>query len=126
MKRFAAINLAMLSTAGLLFAGSAMAEPTQRIDNRQEKQEQRIDQGISSGRLNEHEAQRLDKQQNHIDKMENKALSDGKLSAKERAHIEHAQDKQNRRIARQKHDRHHDYNHNGKGDRHERHQHRGS
>ena len=44
-------------------------------------------------------------------------MADGKMTPKERARIEHAQDRQSQAIARQKHDRPHDFNHDGKKDR---------
>jgi hypothetical protein len=37
--------------------------------------------------------------------MENKALADGKVTAKERARIEKAQDRQSKKIYREKHDK---------------------
>ncbi|MDH4174845.1 MAG: hypothetical protein OEV97_13990, partial [Betaproteobacteria bacterium] len=57
------------------------------------------------GTLNEREAARLERGQERVQKMEDKASADGKLSAKERVRIERAQDKQSRRIYREKHDR---------------------
>jgi polyhydroxyalkanoate synthesis regulator phasin len=78
---------------------------TPRIDQRQEKQQQRIDQGVKSGQLNEKEAARLQKGQVRVQKMEDKAAADGKVTAKERRRIEHTQDQQSRRIARQRHDK---------------------
>lgn len=87
-------------------APSAFAQAnTPKIDQRQANQEQRIDQGIANGRLNEREANRLNNQQEHINKMEDKAKSDGVVTKKERARISHAQDRASRHIARQKHDR---------------------
>jgi hypothetical protein len=57
----------------ILGVGMAYAQAeTPGIDQRQANQEQRIDQGISSGQLSQHEAGRLEKQQQHIDTMENK------------------------------------------------------
>jgi hypothetical protein len=82
----------------------AQAE-TPKIDQRQSNQEKRIDQGIASGQLNQHEAERLNKQQDQINKMEDKAKSDGVVTKRERARISHAQDRTSRHIARQKHDR---------------------
>ena len=82
----------------------AQAE-TPRIDQRQANQERRIDQGISSGQLNEREANRLNNQEQHINNMEDKAKSDGVVTKKERARINHTQDRTSRHIARQKHDR---------------------
>jgi hypothetical protein len=49
--------------------------------------------------------------------MEDKANADGKITKKEAARIEHAQNKQSRKIEREKHDRQHDRNHDGKMDR---------
>lgn len=77
---------------------------TPKIDQRQANQEQRIDQGIASGQLNEREANRLNHQQEHINKMEDKAKSDGVVTKKERAKIGRAQDRTSKHIAKQKHD----------------------
>ena len=98
------IIVAALATA---FSVPAMAQTqsTPRIDQRQQNQERRIEQGSKSGTLNEREAARLERGQERVQKMEDKASADGKLSAKERVRIERAQDKQSRRIYRQKHER---------------------
>jgi len=93
-------------SALVLMTGMAFAEAeTPVIDQRQANQEQRIDQGIASGQLNEREANRLNKQQEHINKMEDRAKSDGVMTKKERARIVAAQDRASRHIAREKHDR---------------------
>lgn len=90
----------------LLMTGMAYAQAeTPRIDERQTNQEQRIDQGIASGQLNEREANRLNTQQEHVNKMEDRAKSDGVMTKKERARIDHAQDRASRHVAREKHDR---------------------
>jgi len=90
----------------LLAAGVAYGQAeTPRIDQRQANQEQRIDQGIASGQLTQHEANKLEKQQQHIDTMENKAKSDGVVSKNERARLHAAQDRASKNIFRQKHDR---------------------
>ncbi len=83
----------------------AQTTSTPRIDQRQTNQERRIDQGVKSGQLNQKEAARLEKGQARVQKMETKAVADGKVTAKERRMIEHAQDKQSRKIAREKHDK---------------------
>jgi Tfp pilus assembly protein FimT len=90
-----------------MFAAPAMAQTpsTPRIDQRQQNQERRIEQGEKSGALNEREAARLERGQARVQKMEDKAAADGRVGAKERVRIERAQDKQSRRIYRQKHDR---------------------
>lgn len=89
-----------------------------RVDQRQANQEQRIDQGVASGSLTQREANRLERGQQHVDNMENRAKADGVVTRGERARLHQAQDAQSARIYRQKHDRQHDYNHNGRVDRH--------
>ena len=91
--------------AALSLPAFAQTTSTPRIDQRQANQEQRIDKGVQSGQLNQKEAARLDKGQARVQKMEDKAVADGKVTAKERRRIETAQDKQSRRIHRQKHDK---------------------
>ncbi len=91
--------------AALAIPALAQTTSTPRVDQRQEKQQQRIDKGVQSGQLNRKEAARLEKGQARVRKMEDKAAADGKVTAKERRKIERTQDRQNRRIARQKHDK---------------------
>lgn len=90
---------------------------TPGVDQRQANQERRIDQGVASGSLTQREANRLERGQNRVDNMENRAKADGVVTRQERARIHHTQDVQSNRIAQQKHDRQHDYNHNGRVDR---------
>jgi hypothetical protein len=63
------------------------------------------------------EAARLEKGQEHVQKVEDKAKADGVVTKKERARIQQAENVQSRHIARQKHDRQRDMNHDGKKDR---------
>lgn len=90
---------------------------TPNIDQRQANQQQRIDQGVKSGQLTGKEAARLEKGQEHVQKVEDKAKADGVVTKKERARIQHAENVQSRHIAKQKHDRQRDMNHDGKKDR---------
>ncbi len=83
----------------------AQTASTPRIDKRQENQDKRIEQGVNSGALNKKEAARLEKGQARVQKMEDKAAADGKITAGEKARVEHAQNAQSKRIAREKHDR---------------------
>ena len=91
--------------AAFAFPVLAQTTSTPRIDQRQKDQQQRIDQGVKSGQLNRKEAARLEKGQARIQKMKIKATADGKVTAKERARIAKAQDREGRRIAREKHDK---------------------
>lgn len=96
---------------------AAFAQSTPRVDQRQANQPQRIDQGVQSGALTEREAARLERGQERVQAMEDKAKVDGKVTRSERARLHAAQDGQSARIYSQKHDRQHDYNHNGTVDR---------
>ena len=86
-------------------------------DQRQANQERRIEQGVQSGALTQREAARLERGQARTQRMESKAKADGVVTRQERARLQRAENKQSQRIYRQKHDRQHDYNHDGKIDR---------
>lgn len=107
-----------IAVLSLVLPALAFAQAnTPRVDQRQANQEQRIDQGVASGSLTQREANRLDRGQQHVDNMENRAKSDGVVTRGERARLHQAQEVQSHRIYAQKHDRQHDYNHNGRVDR---------
>lgn len=92
--------LLTVSAMTLLMTEMAFAEAeTPVIDQRQMNQEQRIDQGIANGRLNERGANRLNAQQEHVNKMEERAKSDGVMTKMERARIGVAQNRASRHIA---------------------------
>ena len=101
MHRVIALLTVSIFFAGFGFAG---AQSTPRIDQRQEKQDKRIDKGVASGQLNQKEATRLEKGQVHVEKMEDRALKDGKMTQQEKRRIEHAQDQQSKRIHRERKD----------------------
>jgi hypothetical protein len=78
-----------------------------RVDQRQQKQEQRIDQGVAGGQLTPHEAAKLERRQARVDQAENKALADGTVTKKEKAKLHKMQDGASKGIYHQKHDRQH-------------------
>ncbi|MDZ4812898.1 MAG: hypothetical protein SGI99_09840 [Pseudomonadota bacterium] len=88
----------------LLLSPLAMAG-TPRVDARQERQDDRIDQGVASGELTHREENRLEAQQEHIDDKEARAKSDGVVTARERASLHRSENRASRNIRRQKHDR---------------------
>ncbi len=105
----------------LALSGPLLAQTvTPKVDQRQANQELRIDQGAQSGTLTGKEAARLEKGQTHVENVETRTQADGKVTARERARLDHAQDVQSRRIAREKRDGQHDFNHDGRSDRAER------
>ena len=106
------------------FAFVALALPTLAlaqsgvpgVDQRQINQERRIEQGVASGGLTPREAMRLERGQQRVENMEMRAKSDGVVTRQERVHLQHAEQVQSRHINREKHDRQHDFNHNGRND----------
>lgn len=109
-----------LTAAGLLavLCTSAFAQADMPgVDRRQANQERRIERGEASGTLTPREAGRLEAGQARVERMENRAEADGKVTARERTRLHQAQDVQSARIYRQKHDRQHDFNHDGRADR---------
>jgi hypothetical protein len=113
------MNLLKTTLVSLLLAAplmaSAQSTATPRFDQRQANQERPIQQGGHAGSLTPKEAARLEKGQDHLQAMEDKAKADGQVTKKERVHLQSAEDKQSARIHRQKHDRQHAFNDNGRG-----------
>jgi hypothetical protein len=95
--------LAALALA-LMAATAAHAQSTPRVDERQDRQEQRIDKGTANGQLTKREARRLEAEQNAIDKAEDKAKADGTVTKRERVRLHAMQNGASRDIRRQKHD----------------------
>jgi uncharacterized membrane protein YebE (DUF533 family) len=93
---------AILAAAALPLAAQTN---TPRIDQREANQQARIQQGVQSGQLTPRETAKLEKGQAKVDTMEAKAKSDGVVTAKERKKITKAQNKQSRKIHREKHDK---------------------
>lgn len=116
MKKIVVASSLMLLTA-TVFAQSA----TPGIDQRQARQEQRIEQGVQSGQLTQREAARLEKGQDRVERMEDRAKADGTVTQRERERLQQAENVQSRQIKREKHDRQRDLNHDGRRDRPLRH-----
>lgn len=110
-------SIKAVAAIGLVLPMLAMAQDsTPRVDQRQSNQEARIQQGAASGRLTPKETASLERGQMHVQNMETKVKADGVVTRQERQRLHHAQAVQGDRIYRQKHDRQHDYNHNGRND----------
>ena len=91
----------MMALLMLVITESAFAR---RMDQRQHRQQTRIQQGVASGELTRREAIRLERGQAHVNRIERRAERDGEVTAGEKLRIEKAQDRQSRRIFKQKHD----------------------
>jgi len=74
------------------------------IEERQERQQDRIAEGIASGSLNPREAARLEAEQGAIGAEKQAFLRDGKLGPRERAKLRRDQNRASRRIYKEKHD----------------------
>ncbi len=99
------VATALVALAGGAFAQASGPAATPRVDARQARQEQRIEQGVASGELNKREARRLEAEQNRVDRAEDRAKADGVVTQGERAHLTRMQNKASRDIRHQKHDR---------------------
>jgi len=84
--------------------GMTYAQTADSVVQRDERQQQRIEQGLRSGQLTTKEAGQLERGEARIDRMEARDLKDGKLTAQERAQIDRAQDRESAAIYREKHD----------------------
>ncbi|MBF0624095.1 MAG: hypothetical protein HQL82_04735 [Magnetococcales bacterium] len=106
-------------TSVAVFAVLALALPAlaEEVDARQDRQQQRIQQGLDSGALTEKEAARLQRGQERIERIQKRVAADGEVTGKEVERLKHAQDVQSRKIAREKHDRQKDVDHDGQKDR---------
>ena len=85
-------------------ATAAFAQSTPVADQRQANQSARIANGEASGALSKREAARMKAGQAKVQGMEAAAKADGKVTRAERQAIQKEQNKQSRRIYRQKHD----------------------
>ncbi len=95
-------TLAFVSLAS--FAQAAPTPNTPRVDQREVKQDARIQQGVGSGQLNAKETYRLEKEQAAINKAETHAKADGTVTKHERRHLHKMQNRASKDIAAQKHD----------------------
>jgi len=83
--------------------GYTAAPPGRWLDRRQQRQEDRIQQGLASGQLTPREARRLQGEQGRIRAAEGRMRADGNLSPQERARLNAMQQKSSQDIYRQRH-----------------------
>ena len=77
----------------------------QVIDERQKRQQERIDEGVKSGELTKKETLKLEAEQAKIRKKKRRfKRNDGEIGPKERAKLEQEQDKASQHIYKEKHD----------------------
>jgi hypothetical protein len=90
---------------GYATAQTAVKDPTAtpRIDQRQVRQQARIQQGVANGKIAPDEQARLQAQQNQIARNKAAAKADGVVSPQERKALKREQNQASRNIARKKH-----------------------
>lgn len=100
-----ALLLAFAAVSQTAFAQSATDQRNAQIDRRQARQQARIDQGVSSGRLTANEAARLQQRQTNLDARQARANADGKVTRREQARLNRAENRSSRAIFAKKHNR---------------------
>src|SRR2546426_1017575 len=87
---------------GLAFCSAAFAQAgtVQRNINQQE----RIEQGVKSGSLTTREAAKLERGQARDARLEARAGADGKVGPREQRRIQKSENRESRKIRREKHD----------------------
>ena len=93
-------------SAALVFAGSAQAPS---VNQRQGRQQERINQGVASGHLTAREAVRDERQQSRINATEARmrANNDGRLNGNQRERLQNRQNRASSHIYRSKHNGRH-------------------
>ncbi|UAJ08957.1 hypothetical protein [Polymorphobacter megasporae] len=97
---------AAVLTAALALSGAVQA---QSVNQREGRQQQRIDQGVTSGRLTAGEAVRDERQQGRIEATEARmrANNDGHLNGNQRSRLESRQNRASTHIYNSKHNGRH-------------------
>ncbi len=100
-------SFAMLSgSAFVAFLAAAAPAEAGRVHNREQRQQDRIAQGVGSGSLTARETARLEGREAHLDREVSgmRAANGGTLTPREHLRLERQQDRLSRGIYRQKHD----------------------
>ena len=99
MKKISLIaSAAMALMTSAVFAQTPAQTPAQATVQRDVNQQQRIENGLQSGKLTTREAAALEREQSKVDKMQARDMKDGKVSAAERQRLAAAQNKVSRDI----------------------------
>src|SRR4029078_13150580 len=105
MSKLRLIPYAVMTAGGLLAAsGAANAQSMYEINQRQDYQQNRIEQGNQSGQITRSEAYRLEQGERAIDRAQARARGDGVGTQQEPNRIERMTDREGREIYRQSHD----------------------
>jgi len=99
------MNRTVLLMTGSLFLLSVSPVLSADVQQREENEQHRIDQGVKKGKLTPHEQERLKNQQEEIEKERQDAMEDGKMSKKEKKQIQHDENKLGQDIRHKKHNK---------------------
>ena len=88
----------------MLLSFFVKAQQTPRVDQRQQNQKERVQQGVASGELTRNETAHAVQDQRHIRKAERRAKADGTVTGRERARLHRKQNKASRELRRNKND----------------------
>jgi hypothetical protein len=98
MKRHAIVAVAVV----LLASGPALAQRT--IEERMDRQDERLDAGADSGQLTPKEEQKIENRHENIEEKRDAAQADGHVSKREAKKIRRAEDRTGKMIRRERHD----------------------
>lgn len=106
MKKFSAVVLTLAGVLGVVSASQADPHRARDpgVNQRQQNQRERIQQGVKSGELTRRETGRLAEEQRDVRQLERAYKSDGTLTGAERRDLQHEQNQASHDIYRQKHD----------------------
>ena len=100
MKKIAALLSFIMFT--VIYQTHGQSTPV--VDQRQQNQRDRIQQGVVSGELTSNEAADARQDQRKVRRSERRAKADGVVTPTERARLQHKQNKASRKLRRDKHD----------------------
>lgn len=108
-KLFAASLTTLVACASVtsLFVQNASARTKVPVDQRETNQEQRIQQGVQSGRLTPQEETKLERREAKIRDLESRYKADGKLTRQENRKLQHKLERASRDIDKAEHNSSH-------------------
>src|SRR5438874_1261295 len=95
-------HTAIAAALGLAFSGAVLAQAG--TIQRDANQQNRIEQGVKSGSLTTREAAKLERGQARDSRLEARAGADGKVGPREQRRIQKNENRESRKIRREKHD----------------------
>lgn len=92
----------IIALAAVLIAGPAIAQRT--IEQRMDRQEERMENGVEDGKLTPKEADKIEQRHENIEHKREQARADGHVTKREATRIRRAEDRAGKMIRENKHD----------------------